>query len=138
MRTQWRASTAGLILSVVACAGKSAAERIAEHVRVRVAWEQTARFVGAEWIGGAIPDAYATRTLDRANEELRADSEKLQKDDMPDEARARLGEALEATRARVDTLRLAVGASDRASVARLVRDSPRANADSLLRQVALR
>jgi len=138
MRTRWRASTAGLILSVVACAGKSAAERIAEHDRVRVAWEQTARFVGTEWIERAIPDAYALRTLDRANGELRADSEKLQKDDMPDDARARLGDALGAARARIDTLRLALSASDRAAVARLVRDSPRANADSLLGQAALR
>lgn len=138
MRTRWRASSAALILSVVACAGKSTAERIAEHDRVRVAWEQTVRLVGGEWIERAIPDAYATRTLDRANEELRADSQKLHKDDLPDEARARLRDALGAARARIDTLGLAVRANDRAAVARLERDSPRTNADSLLRQAALR
>ncbi len=43
MRLRWRLSCAALILSVVACDGKSVAERIAEHDRVRVSWEQTSR-----------------------------------------------------------------------------------------------
>jgi len=137
MRTRLRESSAALILSVVACAGKSTAERIEEHERVRVAWEQTARFVGAEWIGRAIPDAYAARTLTKANEELRAESEQVRKDHVPEAERARLDAALGATRARVDTLERAVRANDRGAAARLVRDSPPANADSLLRQAAL-
>lgn len=137
MRTRLRESSAALILSVVACAGKSTAERIEEHERVRVAWEETARFVGAEWIGRAIPDAYAARTLERANEELRAESEKARNDDVPAEARARLDASFGGTRARIDTLEHAVRANDRSAATRLIRDVPRANADSLLRQAAL-
>jgi len=137
MRTRLRESGAALILSVAACAGKSTTERIAEHERVRVAWEQTARFVGAEWARRTIPDAYAVRTLVRASEELRAERAKLQTDDVPEESRTRLRDALGAARARVDTLEAAVRARDRGAADRLVRDSPRANADSLLRHAAL-
>lgn len=138
MRTRWRESGAALIVAVVACSGKSAAERIAEHERVRVSWEQTARLVGEEWIERAIPDAYAVRTLQRASDELRTESDKLQKESVPEQSRARVRDALGATRALADTLERAVRDNDRRAAARIVRDSPRANADSLLRQAALR
>lgn len=138
MRLRWRLSCAALILSVVACDGKSVAERIAEHDRVRVSWEQTSRTVGAEWADGAVPDAYAIRTLTRASEELRSDSETLAKEEIPNAERARLRNALGAARALADTLARAVRVSDRPAAARLANDSPRVNADSLLRQAALR
>ena len=138
MRRRWPKSCAALILSVVACGGKSAEERIAEHERVRVAWEQTVRFVGAEWAGRAIPDAYAARTLERASEELSAENDKLGKDEVPEEMRAQSQHALSATRALADSLERGVRAKDRGTVARLVENSPNANADSLLRQAALR
>lgn len=138
MRTPWRVPCAALILSVAGCAGKSAAERIAEHERVRASWEQTARMVGAEWVARAIPDAYAARTLARASEELGRESEALAKEEVPEAERARLRDALNVTRARADSLARIVRASDRDGAARLVKDSPRVNADSLLRQAALR
>jgi hypothetical protein len=138
MRLRGRVSCATLILSVIACNGKSAAERIAEHDRVRVSWEQTTRFVGAEWADRAIPDAYAARTLARASEEMRSDDHALGKEKIPDQERARLQESLGAARALADTLELAVRTRNREAVMRLVNDSPRANADSLLRQAALR
>ena len=138
MRMRLRISCAALIVCVFACGGKSVAERIAEHDRVRVSWEQTTRFVGTEWVGRAIPDAYATRTLMRAGEELRSEGETLRKDELPDRDRARLGDSLDAARALADTLERAVRAGDRDAVTQLVNDAPRTNADSLLRQDALR
>jgi hypothetical protein len=138
MRLRWLVSCAALILSVVACHGKSVTERIAEHDRVRVSWEQTTRMVGAEWTARAIPDAYAARTLTRASEELRSDGETLANEEIPNPERDRLREALGVARARADTLARAVRARDRRTVLRLVNDSPRANADSLLREAALR
>ena len=138
MLTRWRVSCAALILSVAACSGKSAAERVAEQDRVRMSWEQTARMVGAEWIARAVPDAYAARTLSRTNEELRRENEALAREEIPEAERARLRDALHVTRARADSLERAVRESDRDAAARLVKDSPRANADSLLRQAALR
>ncbi|HEY2895656.1 MAG TPA: hypothetical protein VGJ12_00855 [Gemmatimonadaceae bacterium] len=137
MLLRWRVLCAALIVPAIACSGKSVAERIAEHDRVRVSWEQTTRFVGAEWADGAIPDAYAARTLARAGEELRSEDQALGKEKIPDRERARLRESLGAARAFADTLGLAVRARDRETVMRLVKDSPRANADSLLRQAAL-
>ena len=138
MRMRLRISCAALIVCVFACGGKSVADRIAEHDRVRVSWEQTTRFVGTEWAGRAIPDAYASRTLKRAGAELRSESESLRKDELPDRDRARLGRSLGAARALADSLERAVGAGDRDAVTRLVNDAPRANSDSLLRQHALR
>jgi hypothetical protein len=138
MLTRWRVSCAALILSLVACGGKSVAEKIAEHDRVRVSWEQTTRFVGAQWARRAVPDAYAARTLQRASEELRSDSEALSKEALPAEELARLHQALSVVRERADSLARAVRAHDRDAVIRLVKSSPRANADSLLRQDALR
>ena len=137
MRLRWRVSCAALILSVVACHGKSVAEQIAEHDRVRVSWEQSARMVGAEWAVRAVPDAYAARTLARASEELRNENETLAKEQIPDSERARLRDSLGVARALADTLANAVRASDRKTAARVVNDSPRVNADSLLRQAAL-
>jgi hypothetical protein len=138
MRTRWRVSCAALILSVPACAGKSAADRIAEHERVRVSWEETAHFVGAEWGDRAIPDAYAMRTLARASTELRSESTALEKDAIPEATRARLHASLNVALARMDTLERAVRAGDRGAVARVAKHAPRANADSLLREAALR
>jgi hypothetical protein len=137
MLLRWR-GCAALILSVIACSGKSVAERIAEHDRVRVSWEQTTRFTGEEWIARAIPDAFASRTLARASEELQSEEEALRKDSVPEQQRAALRESLGAARALADSLARAVGARDRVWVANLVRNSPRANADSLLRRAALR
>jgi hypothetical protein len=138
MLTRWQLSCVALMLSVVACGGKSPAERVAEHDRVRVSWEQTARLVGAEWVARAVPDAYASRTLARASEELESEMEALRKDSVPDQQRTALLESLRSARARADSLARAVGASDRESAAGLVRNSPRANTDSLLRRAALR
>jgi hypothetical protein len=138
MLTRWRVSCAALLVSVAACGGKSAAERVAEHDRVRVSWEQTSRFVGAEWIARAVPDAYAARTLQRASEELQSESETLHKDSIPEPARARLVDSLGAARALADSLERVVDARDRAAAARLVALFPRANTDSLLQQAGLR
>jgi hypothetical protein len=138
MLTRWRVSCAALILSAAACSGKSPAERIAEHDRVRESWQQTARMVGAEWVERAIPDAYAARTLARTSEELRKENDALTREELPDSERARLRDALKVTRALADSLERTVRSSDRHAVARLVNDSPRANADSLMRQAALR
>jgi hypothetical protein len=138
MRTRRRWARAALLVSVAACGGKSAADRIAEHDRVCVSWEQTARFVGLEWIDRVLPDAYAARTLERATEELRSESEALEKDRIPEPARVRLRESLGATRALADTLERAVRASDRNAAARLLALFPRANTDSLLGQAGLR
>jgi hypothetical protein len=131
-------SCAALTLSVVACGGKSAAERVAEHDTVRVSWEQTARFVGAEWVARALPDAYAARTLERAHEELQSESDALQKDSIPGPTRVRLHHALAAARALADSLERAIRAADRTAAAHLVALSPRPNTDSLLRQAGLR
>ena len=138
MLTRWRMSCAALILSLLACGGKSVADQIAEHDRVRVSWEQTSRFAGAEWLDLAVPDAYAARTLQRASEELRSDSEALTREQLPSRELARLHAALSIVRARADALARAVRARDRDAVLRMVNESPRANADSLLRQAALR
>ena len=138
MLTRWRMSCAALILSLLACGGKSVADQIAEHDRVRVSWEQTSRFAGAEWLDLAVPDAYAARTLQRAREELRSDSEALTREQLPSRELARLHAALSIVRARADALARAVRARDRDAVIRMVNESPRANADSLLRQAALR
>lgn len=138
MNTRWRVSCAALMLSVVACNGKSDSERIAEHDRVRVSWEQTARVVGPMWIDHAVPDAYAARTLERASEELHHESDALRKDDVPERDRSRLGHSLNVARALADSLERVIRAGDRKDAARLVERSPRANADSLLRQAALR
>ena len=138
MLTRWRMSCAALILSLLACGGKSVAGQIAEHDRVRVSWEQTSRFAGAEWLDLAVPDAYAARTLQRASEELRSDSEALTREQLPSRELARLHAALSIVRARADALARAVRARDRDAVIRMVNESPRANADSLLRQAALR
>jgi hypothetical protein len=138
MRTPWRMSCAALILCVLACSGKSVAERIAEHDRVRVSWEQTTHFVGTEWAARAIPDAYAARTLARAGEELRNEIETLRKDQIPDRDRARLRDSLGAARVLADSLERAVRTSDRDAVIRLVQRTPGTNADSLLREHSLR
>jgi hypothetical protein len=138
MLSRWRVSYAALLLSVVACGNKPTAERIAEHDRVRVSWEQTARLLSAEWIDRAIPDAYATRTLARAGEELRHESDALAKDSMPEADRVRLRDSLRIARARADTLARAIRSGDRGAVARLYESSPRARADSLLRAAELR
>lgn len=138
MLTRWRVSCAGLLLSVGACGGKSPAERVAEHDRVRVSWEQTTRFVGAEWIVRAIPDAYASRTLARASEELQSEVDALRSDTMSVDVRASLVDSLGAARALAGSMRRAVASNDRDAAARLVRNSSPANADSLLRQAALR
>jgi hypothetical protein len=137
MLSRWRVSCAALILSVVACGGKSVEERIAEHDRVRVSWEQTARVTGALWIARTIPDAYAARTLRRASEELQSDSDALAKDELFPEARERLAHSLGAAHAFADTIGSAVRAGDRNAAARLVDDASRVNTDSLLRQAAL-
>ncbi len=69
--------------------------------------------MGAEWADGAVPDAYAIRTLTRASEELRSDSETLAKEEIPNAERARLRNALGAARALADTLAREVRVSDR-------------------------
>ena len=138
MLTRWRVSCAALMLSVAGCAGKSPAERVAAHDRARVSWEQTVRFTGAEWIARAIPDAFASRTLARAREELESETKAVQKDSLSEPVRAALRDSLNAARALADSLARAIVASDRGSAAKLVENSPRVNADSLLRRAALR
>jgi hypothetical protein len=138
MLTRWGLSCAALWLSVVACGGKTAAERVAEHERVRVSWEQTSRLVGAEWIDRAVPDAYAARTLARTGEELQSESDQLEKDSVPEQTRVRLRDSLGAARALADALERAIRARDRNAAVRLVALFPRANTDSLLREVRLR
>ena len=138
MLTRWRVSCAALMLSVVGCAGKSLTERVAAHDRVRVSWEQTARLAGAEWVTRAIPDAYASRTLARASEELESEAQALRKDSVPEQQRRALWDSLQSARALADSLGRAVGARNRESAASLVRNSPHANTDSLLRRAALR
>lgn len=138
MLTRSRVSCAALLVSIAACGGKSAGERVAEHDRVRVSWEQTSRFVGAEWIERAVPDAYAARTLQRASEELQSESEKLQRDSIPEQARVRLRDSLGAARALADSLEQVIRVGDRSAATRLVALFARVNTDSLLLQAGLR
>jgi hypothetical protein len=138
MRTRWLVSCAALLLSVSACGGKSTQDRVDEYESARLSWAQTARFTAAEWIDRAVPDEFAARTLARVGDELRSEGEKLQKDSVPDDARARLLASLGAARALADSLAIAIGASDRAAAARMVAQSPRADADSLRREAGLR
>jgi hypothetical protein len=138
MLTRCWVSCAVVMLSVVGCGGKSAAERMADHDRARVSWEQTARFVGAEWIARAIPDAFAARTLARARDELQSEAEAVRKDELSAQERALLRDSLHAALAFGDSLARVVGAGDREAAAVLVSNSPRANADSLLRRASLR
>jgi hypothetical protein len=138
MLTRWGLSCAALWSAVVACDGKTAVERVTEHERVRVSWEETSRLVGAEWIDRAVPDAYAARTLARTGEELQSESDMLEKDSVPEQTRVRLRDSLGAARALADALERAIRARDRNAAVRLVALFPHANTDSLLRQARLR
>jgi hypothetical protein len=138
MLTQWRVWCPALMLSDGACGGKSAQERVAEHDRVRVSWEQTARFAGAEWIDRAVPDQYAARTLARVSEELRSERTKLQKDEVPADVRVRLVASLTSATALADSLKRAIRAHDRAAATNLVERSRSVRSDSLLREAGLR
>jgi hypothetical protein len=138
MLTRWLLSCTMLALPLGACGHKSEADRVAEHERVRVSWEQTSRMTGAEWARGALPDAYAERTLERAGEELQQERESLAKEALPDSIRARLGSSLEHTRGLADSVERAVRARDRSAVNAIVERSPRPRADSLLREAGLR
>jgi hypothetical protein len=120
------------------CDGKSTSERVAEHDRTRVSWEQTMRLVAHEWSKGATPDAYASRTLKRAHDELDAEAKSLAKDSVPPSERRRLGVALIGARALADTLQSEVRGGDLAGAARAFERSPSPSADSLLRDARLR
>jgi hypothetical protein len=138
MRVRWRAILAALAPFLIACDGKSVADRLSEHERVRVSWEQTARLVGGDWARRAVPDAYAIRTLERARDDLRSESQSLAKDDIPTGDARRLREALEGTRAFVDTVARAIRAGDRRATSGVVEHERPAPVDSLLEAAGLR
>jgi hypothetical protein len=100
-------------LLVVACGGKSPAERVAEHDRTRASWEQTARFVGTAWERGAVPAAYARRTLATTLEELAKEDRAIATEPLTEAERLRLRRALDRSRALGQSLASAVGAGSR-------------------------
>ena len=111
MRRRGCVRSAVLVL-LAACGGKSTPGLVAEHDRERNSWEQSARFVGDEWIASRIPTAYAHRTLAAALQALALQDREIGREPIDDASRARLRLALAQSRQLTQRLDSAIAAGD--------------------------
>lgn len=64
------------LLTLSSC-GQSPAEELQAETQIVASWVATARMVGEAWTKGSVPDAYARRTLETAQESLKEATETL-------------------------------------------------------------
>jgi hypothetical protein len=55
-----------LLLLLTACHNQSPADKLRAELKTVASWAATARMTGEAWSGGAVPNAYARRTLQAA------------------------------------------------------------------------
>jgi hypothetical protein len=108
-----RGGAAALGLAALACGG-SPAEELDQASQAATSWAATAAWIGETWGRGEVPDHFAKRGLQRAEEALGDEEGKL--DDLPPAARPGFGAHLRALRAAVGEARAAVRRGERAGI----------------------
>lgn len=68
-----------LLASLAACSAQSSTQLVAKQLKTVQSWTATAHTVGDAWMRGDVPPAYAKQTLKKAKEELRKQTDKLEK-----------------------------------------------------------
>ena len=86
-------------------------------MQTTTSWAATAHMVGEAWLGGAVPNPYARRTLQTAEQTLSEQRATLeQSSSLTDERRAKALEQLQNLEAIVEGMQEAVQTGDRASM----------------------
>jgi hypothetical protein len=97
-------------LCLCACS-KNDPEKMTKESMKALSWIASAELIFESWSHGAVPDAYAQRSLDRINEELGRNLERLQL--IPDNRSAQVIPNIQQVQGVVSQLSLAVEHGDR-------------------------
>lgn len=109
-----RGAAAGLCLAALGC-GKSPSEKLDQAAQAATSWGATAAWIAETWGRGEVPERFARRGLERAEESLEDQEKGLA--DLPPAARAGFGGHLRALRAAVGAAREAVDRGERGEMA---------------------
>lgn len=63
-----------LLALLTACSSKSSSEELTKELQTVSSWTATAEMVGNAWVRGAVPTAYAKKTLSTAQQELQKET----------------------------------------------------------------
>jgi hypothetical protein len=110
-----------LLALSIACKGESPAERLSSELQPVTSWAATIHMVSETWMSDAVPTAYALKTLQTAQRELKEESDALaQASTIPADQRATAQEHLENLNRISGEMSESMQRSDRARVAQAV------------------
>ncbi len=126
-----------LVALLVAGCSPSPREQARKGLESLHSWAVSARMVGERWIQGAIPDPYASTTLQTFGRKVRKERRKTSSGNLPSDVKEFLVAGLDSTAGAADSLLAAVNRNDKRAVPGIVRElSLRARAaDSLAEQL---
>ena len=113
-----------LLIGLSACGARSSADEVARELKTVSSWAATARMTGEAWANGAVPKAYATRTLREAAQTIHEEIDtirELSSTSTPDAGSAALLERLQALERAAGQMAMAVEQEDRAALAEQLR-----------------
>lgn len=101
------------IIALAAC-GQSPDEQLQAEIKTVSSWTATAQMAGEAWTKGVVPDAYARRTLETAQDNLKTTNETLEKaGEIPADRRMRAREQINNLRQTMNKMQTAVESGDK-------------------------
>jgi hypothetical protein len=109
-----------LIAGLADCHSRSPAEEATKQLETAESWSATAALIGERWLAGAVPAPYTRDALRAAATGLEDELSAVGSASLPSGTKATLAASMVALDTAVTALRAAVGANDRALVARRI------------------
>ncbi len=106
----------GLVSLCSACSKSTPSEAVQKELKTIVSWIETTRAVGEAWKNGSIPSAYATRTFQTAQENLKQEIESIQSLPVSESGKADLSIKLQQLENSLGQAGQAIGNSDRSAL----------------------
>jgi len=105
------------IITLAAC-GQSPDEQLQSEIKTVSSWTATAQMAGEAWAEGDVPDAYARRTLETAQENLQETAETLKTtEEIPANQKSQAEEQINSLRQTLNRMQAAVESDDKQSLA---------------------
>lgn len=110
-----------LLLPVIAFAtacGQSADEQLQAEIKTVSSWTAAARMAGEAWTKGDVPDAYARRTLETAQDNLKETADALEEtEEIPANQKSQAQEQINNLRQTMNKMQAAVESGDKPALA---------------------
>ena len=103
---------AGLIFLCSACSASNSSDALHKELKTIVSWIETTHAVGKPWKNGSVPSAYAARTFQTAQENLKQEVDSIQSIPISGSAKADLSMKLQQMESSLEQAVQAVEKSD--------------------------